>query len=62
MIRDTDTHKRPGERTYGNAVDSDLASLRKGREFAVERQKLGEDVSALLAYYDERIARLLHVR
>ena len=62
MIRDTDTTRKPGERTYGNAVDSDLAALRKSREFALERQKLGDDVSALLAYYDERIARLLHVR
>jgi len=62
MIRDTDTNRKPGEASYGNAVDADLAALRKSRAFAVERQKLGEDVSALLAYYDEKIARLLHLR
>lgn len=63
MIRETQTSmQQPGEKVHGNAVDAELASLQKSRDYAIERQKLGEDVSALLAYYDEKIARLMYVR
>ena len=59
MIRDTSsTTKKPGEKVYGNAIEADLAALQRSREFAVQEQEKGHDRSALIAHYDERIAKL----
>jgi hypothetical protein len=58
MIHNTDTLNKPGERQYGNSIEAGIAALQKNRTFALERQKKGFDVTALLAYYDEQIARL----
>jgi hypothetical protein len=64
MIRDTSgTTNKPGEKTFGNAIDAELDSLMKSRAFAVKQQeKTGQDVSELLALYDEQIARLKGMR
>lgn len=58
MIRDLNVLQKPGEKRYGNNIEAELAALIKNRDFALEQEKKGRDVKALLAYYDEQIARM----
>jgi predicted ATP-binding protein involved in virulence len=62
MIRDSRATLNDNTSPHANAVDAELDNLRRSREFAVERQKKGQNVDALLAYYDEHIARLMALR
>ena len=62
MIRDSQATLNGNNSPHANAVDAELDNLRKSREFAVEKQKKGHNVNALLAYYDERIAHLMTLR
>ncbi len=62
MIRDTNTTTNPNEFAHANGVDANLANLYKSRDFALEKQKKGKDMSVLIAWYDEQIARMKFIR
>lgn len=62
MIRDNNATTNPKEFAHANGVDANLANLIKSREFAVEKQAQGKDMSVLIAWYDEQIARMKAIR